>query len=71
MRIAKIMINLQNVRYFRYSIDKLRNGRPKNGHIRHQRLLEQIPTFCFSVFSNFVINAFPLFSAVIFEIKNI
>ena len=35
---VQLTLKCQNVRYFRYFNGKLRNGRPKYSHIRHQRI---------------------------------
>ena len=57
-----------NYRYFRYFNGKLRNRRPKYGHIRHQRIkINKKQHFVFLIFSNFVFNGFPLFSAAILD----
>ena len=58
----------QNFRYFRYFNGKLRNGRPKYGHIRHQRIqINNNHRFVFRFSQILCLTVFPLFSAAILD----
>ena len=55
-----------NYRYFRYFNGELRNGRPKHGHNRHQRIqINNNHRFVFRFSQNLCLTVFPLFSAAI------
>ena len=57
-----------NYRYFRYFNGKLRNGRPKYGHIRHQRIqINNNHRFVFRFSQILCLTVFPLFSAAILD----
>ena len=57
-----------NYRYFRYFNGKLRNGRPKYGHIRHQRIqINNNHRFVFRFSQTLCLTVFPLFSAAILD----
>ena len=57
-----------NYRYFRYFNGKLRNRRPKYGHIRHQRIqINNNHRFLFLFFQILCLTVFPLFSAAILD----
>ena len=58
-RYSKVLISF---RYIRYLNGLLRNGRPRKGHIRHQRV--QINTnqgFVFQISQNFILTVFRFF----------
>jgi len=57
-----------NYHYFRYLNGKLRNRRPKYGHIRHQRIkINNDLRFLFLFFQILCLTVFPLFSAAILD----
>ena len=57
-----------NYRYFRYFNGKLRNIRPKYGHIRHQRIqINNNHRFVFRFSQILFLTVFPLFSEAILD----
>jgi len=63
---SKIYPNYRVFRYFRYVNGKLRNGRPKYGHIRHHWIqINNNRRFAFRFSQNLRLTVFPLFSAAI------
>ena len=58
----------QNARYSRYFNGKLRNGQPKYGHIRYQRIqTNSNRRFVIHFYEILCLTGFPLFSAVILD----
>ena len=58
--VVELISKFRNFRYFRYSNGQLCNGRPKYGHIRHQRF--QInQCFVFQFLQILVLTVFPFF----------
>merc|ERR1711963_950290 len=57
-----------NYRYFRYFNGKLRNRRPKYGHIRHQRIhINNNHRFVFRFSQILCLTVFPLFSVTVLD----
>ena len=56
----ELVLNFCNFRYFRYFKGLLCNGRPKYGHIRHQRCQINVnQRFLFRFLQIFVLTGFP------------
>ena len=65
---CKIFPNYCYFRYVRYFNGKLRNGRPKYGQIRHQRIqINNNDRFVFRFSQTLCLTVFPLFSAAILD----
>ena len=65
---CKIFPNYRYFRYFRYFNGELRNGRPKHGHNRHQRIqINNNHRFVFRFSQTLCLTVFPLFSAAILD----